>query len=77
MCFIQCQVGFEQTGLLSPPADSDGLYHSLSRILADENLRQRLAQSGQAAARKRWSLTTMAKCMTALYTEMQRGKVEA
>jgi glycosyltransferase involved in cell wall biosynthesis len=57
----------EQNGLLFPSGDEGVLISALSRLIADHDLRERLASAGNRLVRERYSLERMASDYEARY----------
>ncbi|MCA9108915.1 MAG: glycosyltransferase family 4 protein, partial [Planctomycetaceae bacterium] len=60
----------ESTGLLIPPGDVDGLAAAMRRLVFDAPLRDRLASSGLALVRERYSWSIAAEKIVDLYSQM-------
>ncbi|MCA9025590.1 MAG: glycosyltransferase family 4 protein [Planctomycetaceae bacterium] len=60
----------ESTGLLIPPSDVDGLASAMRRLVFDAPLRDRLASSGLALVRERYSWSIAAEKIVDLYSQM-------
>ncbi len=61
-----------ETGLLVPPADPSALARALLRLLADEDLAQRLATLGQALVGRTYSVQAMVRGVTVVFEELLR-----
>ena len=57
-------------GLLVPAADPEALAGGMLALAVDDELRGRLARSGQSAARERYGLERMVRAVEALYDEL-------
>jgi glycosyltransferase involved in cell wall biosynthesis len=62
----------EKTGLLIEPADSSVLAAAILRLLADDNLRDQLSETGYAWVRQNFSAEGMAQTYLELYQSMTR-----
>ena len=62
------------TGLLVPPADPAALAGALRAVLDQPALARRLAEAGQARARREFSAEAMVERLTALYDEVLDAK---
>lgn len=60
-------VDHENTGLMAPAKDSKALARSLSRLVADPDLRDRMVQNGREAVRRNWSIRDGIKGFEKLY----------
>lgn len=67
-------VTHESTGLLFSPISADGLAQQLRRLLLDESLRHRLADSGRAEAGRRFSPSIHADAVLEIYLKSLRNK---
>lgn len=63
-------VEHEVSGLLVPPADAEALAAALVRLLGDAPLRSRLSEQGQAVVRARFTVSTVAERVEAVYAEL-------
>jgi glycosyltransferase involved in cell wall biosynthesis len=59
-----------ETGLLVPPADADALTVAIRQLLADGDLRRRLAKRGRRLVLERFTADHMARSFRALYDEL-------
>jgi glycosyltransferase involved in cell wall biosynthesis len=64
----------EQTGLLTTAGDSETLYGSLMRVLAEEDLRHTLGENAKKWGRVQWSLDTMRAQTLSVYDRAMRRK---
>jgi glycosyltransferase involved in cell wall biosynthesis len=60
----------EQTGLLAPAGDAEGLAHHVVRLLADPALSRRLAEAGRADVLARFSVERMVAQTASLYESL-------
>ena len=58
-----------ETGILVPPGDKDGLTSALSRLLSDQEMRSRMSEEGWKLCKAKFSVTSMVEAMTTLYLE--------
>ena len=58
-------------GLLHPPGDVPALTHALRRLLADEALRTRLAETALAEVRRKYAWPTVARQITDVYEQLR------
>jgi len=61
----------ESTGLLIEPGDSGGLSQALARLLADPELRARLARNARELVEERFSAARMAEEYIRVYGELR------
>lgn len=61
-----------QTGLLAPPEDPDALAQAISRLLADDALREQMGVAGQTRVRERFSLAQFADNLEAWLEQLCR-----
>lgn len=59
-----------ETGLLVPAEDPSALAHAIRRLLADDDLRQRLGQQGRRLVLERFTAANMAQAYQSLYQEL-------
>lgn len=59
-----------ETGLLTPPGDSDALAQAIEQLLADDGLRHRFGEAGRVRAREMFSLETMAARAEGVYLRL-------
>jgi glycosyltransferase involved in cell wall biosynthesis len=64
-----------KTGLAAPPNDAVGLAASLERILADDELRARLATAGQVYVRREFGIERVVDDLTELYESIDRKRI--
>ena len=62
-----------ETGILSPPGNSEELSRQMSRLIVDHTLRARLARAGAERTRQRYSADALAGAYTELYQSMVDG----
>lgn len=62
-----------ETGLLVPPEDPDALAAAIRRLLADQELRERLGENGRRLVLERFTADHMTRAFTALYEELLGG----
>jgi glycosyltransferase involved in cell wall biosynthesis len=70
-------VADQQTGLLVPPGDAQALGRALQRVLADPQLRHRLASTGRQVAAERFGLPHMLRRTEQLYRQLLQARGEA
>ena len=61
------------TGILVPPEDTDGLANAISSLIADEALRKKMGVAGRERMRKQFSIDTMANKHVQLYQSILNG----
>jgi glycosyltransferase involved in cell wall biosynthesis len=61
-----------ETGLLVPAEDPAALARAIRRLLADDDLRQRLGQQGRQLVLKRFTAANMTRAYQSLYQELLR-----
>lgn len=61
-------------GMLVPPGQSAAWAHTITFVLMDAQLRERLAVQGPRTARSRFSLSHMAECTAAVYEAAMGGE---
>jgi glycosyltransferase involved in cell wall biosynthesis len=59
-----------ETGLLVPAEDPTALARAIRRLLADDNLRQRLGQQGRRLVLERFTAANMTRAYQSLYQEL-------
>jgi glycosyltransferase involved in cell wall biosynthesis len=62
-----------KTGFIMPPANTSALYESLSKLIQDKNLRERMGNTGYKRV-KDFSIEKMAKETEKLYEELAKKK---
>jgi len=62
----------EESALLVPPANAEKLAIALERLICDDGLRRRIAESGRELVKKRYSLATMCQSYESLILELTR-----
>lgn len=62
----------EESALLVPPANAEKLAIALERLICDDGLRRRIAESGRELVKKRYSLATMCQSYENLILELTR-----
>jgi glycosyltransferase involved in cell wall biosynthesis len=62
-----------ESGVLVPPDDPETLAGAITRLLADDGLRRRLAEAGERRVRDRFDVRAQAERTLALYRELARG----
>jgi glycogen synthase len=64
------------SGLVVPPGDPGALFQAIDRLLADSELRDRLAETGRQRVAERFTVEVMAGNMLALYHQLLAARAE-